>query len=47
MQTLVLLLWFVFISPPQALGSVSLLSISAAVQKQSYCTIQYLNNCLR
>lgn len=38
---------FVFISHPRALGSVSLLSIPAAVQKQSYCTIQYLNNCLR
>jgi len=45
--TLVLMLWFVFISHPRALGSVSLLSISAAVQKQSYCTIQYLNNCPR
>lgn len=47
----ILLSWccglFVFISHPRALGSVSLLSISAAVQKQSYCTIQYLNNCPR
>lgn len=38
---------FVFISHHRALGSMSLLSISAAVQRQSYCTIQYLNNCPR